>query len=735
MKTNRRRFLQYGGVAPLGMLLTASSKADTGPKTSFFERIGAARRGTPDALRGFIVSDVHFGWRHPSQPQNAVINQLIGHILQKFDDLDIFLDTGDIHHRDADDHGRRDWTNILANGVWHLPFFVAAGNHETMNFAAAKEDGREPEERVMQLCNIPCRPYYSATIKGIHLVFLPQLLDVNLVTREALSWLELDLTVHRQQTVLIFTHNALAGTTQSHDSKVYRQIANSQEVLEILDKHPQVLAWMHGHNHTWEIVEKDGRLYVSNGRLGGFSPSFPGHYGEGHLGGIYFEVTKDRFVVRGYSATHRCFFDELPGYAHMTQTLSTKTSFDPHVGASVCWGVGAARDGLRTPAYQHYLGAPGSETELFVADEQSPVFSENSNFYALAEETQGWSRGCSIAGLSVNPIQDVDGQIDGIRLEKNRIVLLPLAGQETRSLFSPKKNAQMAYYRCAPNHSYRARATVSADEDGPAAQIIITVFDHLANPLHRVESPLEPLSPQPRQLQAVLYVPASAAKGTIYENPDSDKALSLGVELRLTRLTAPATVYRLEVAEEQTDNAAQDAGILVGSEKIVFRRAIEKDHPARARITQPLKARQAIETIAAGKRGISWLIRQNNVLWQIRNAIAEQTADGTLCIGPIRNQFANRHEIVLAPIPPISTPFVHYIIGINRCRIEPYNAQRKEFRIYVDEFLGNYQEIQFLNVPGPISFVDNVGHRAYQSVVPHSAGVQPQKPGWLTVRF
>ena len=41
------------------------------------------------------------------------------------------------------------------------------------------------------------------------------------------------------------------------------------------------------------------------------------------LGGMYFEVRRDRFVVRAYSATEGKFFDEIPGCAHLTQELSS----------------------------------------------------------------------------------------------------------------------------------------------------------------------------------------------------------------------------------------------------------------------------------------------------------------------------------------------------------------------------------------------------------------------------
>ena len=71
-----------------------------------------------EIFKGFIVSDSHFGWAHKMQPTIEEQAAAIKNILNKFPDLDIFLDTGDAHHNDhhnnANPHkARKDWVDII----------------------------------------------------------------------------------------------------------------------------------------------------------------------------------------------------------------------------------------------------------------------------------------------------------------------------------------------------------------------------------------------------------------------------------------------------------------------------------------------------------------------------------------------------------------------------------------------------------------------------------------------
>lgn len=686
------------------------------------------------AMSGFIVSDAHLGWRHPSQPSNMMMAQAIGYIREQFPNLDVFIDTGDIHHGNSDDIGRRDWTEVIGSGIGRLPFYIAAGNHEIVNFGSAPNF--DLEARVMRLTSMTCRPYFSFDIKGIHIVCLPELIMVNLVTDEALAWLDLDLSLNKDKTTLIMTHNSLRGTTQPHDSKVYRQVANTKRVMKVLDRYPNVVAWMHGHNHTWELVKKDGRFYVSNGRIGGFSPPYKGNYGAGHLGGIYFEVGKDYITIRGYSATKRCFFDEIPGYEHMSQTMKIKSSYDPEAPSAVSWGMGLARDGLRVPAYQHHIISQEGKQELFVTGTEGPVFSENVDFSAVAEQTEGWSKARAISGLNISPKKDIDDEIDGIRFLKPGLEILPLAnGNKSRSVYSPQSSAKNCYYHCVPGRSYQARIKAKALQSGPKCKLIFHVYDSTGKNLYQSESDLQLLDTANKMFAAACTIPQTAAANTIYEDPKTDNMVNIVVEVKFEDLTVPVQLYEFALMQKDGADHTEDVKIRIHSKDYVFPGKLKKGRIERVELTDTLDGREVVETHAAGSGCVTWLVRQSDLAYQVRNAPAGLAPDGSLDVGPVRNEFSERKEVIIVPLKRPDTPYVHRMQRINRCRIEPYDPVNKEMRVHVMELFEGYTDIKILNAPGSLGRLENVGHRNVGANITDMAGVEVKEVGPVVVGF
>lgn len=691
--------------------------------------------GETPAVRGFIVSDDHFGWKHPMQPNNNTIAHAIGNIIESFPNLDVFIDSGDIHHGNSDDRGRSDWTEIVQGGVGELPFLLSGGNHELIGYGNALPEN-ESESRTMSIGSVPCRPYYSFDIKGVHIVCLPEMLSPNLITGESLDWLEVDLSLNKDKTVLIITHNALPGTTSPCDSLVYRQIADEERVQAIIDSYPNVVAWMHGHNHTWELVEKNGKFYVSNGRIGGFSPPYPGNMGAGHIGGMYFEVGPDYFTVRGYSATAGCFFDLLEGYEHLTRTMKIKTSFNPKEPAAASWGMGGSRDGQFIPAYQHYLSAPGSKADLVLAGANGPVFSENSDIVYVAEQVDGWSKARSLAGLAVSPKKDVDGEIDGIRFLHPGLEILPLGpGKTTRRLESPHGSGNCVYYRCAPGKTYRALTRVEAEKPGPKCQLIFGVYDSRGNKLFEKECDLIAMTTEPMEIQGVVTIPADLKGTGIFEDESSDNLLNITIDARFEDLTVPVRVYKLELAENTLEMNTLNPKVTLGGKTPAYTGQIAPGEYKTLALDTLLSPREVVKVSAQGNHRVTWLVRQNNLKWQVRNAPAAWLPDGMLQVGPVRNRFAYYNEIIIAPLAEPDAPFVHRMRGINRCRIEPYDREKKELRIHVDEIIGEYSEIQIHNTPGAPKSFENVSDRCYESIVPRSVGVEPTKTGLVIVRF
>ena len=135
---------------------------------------------------------------------------------------------------------------------------------------------------------------------------------------------------------------------------------------------------MHGHNHNFEVINRDDMLFVSNGRIGGFDPS-KGKYG---IGGVYFEITKDKLIVKCYSAEKDMFLDSFD--VSLSQTLDVKTTFDNKADFAYSYGVGGAVNGERIPAYHHHVGE-NTKSELFLTGCNSAIINDD---HAMTKYTE-----------------------------------------------------------------------------------------------------------------------------------------------------------------------------------------------------------------------------------------------------------------------------------------------------------------------------------------------------------
>ena len=145
----RRHFVNLTSAATAGLFLDAHLPALGATETNAGAR--------SNILKGFIVSDSHFGWKNPEQPAVEEQRQAMAHLMQRFPDLDVFIDTGDAHHNYATAEDRGHWTEVVPGGCGTLPFYFLAGNHDV----TAWSYDWSPEQDIMRVASIGCRPYFS----------------------------------------------------------------------------------------------------------------------------------------------------------------------------------------------------------------------------------------------------------------------------------------------------------------------------------------------------------------------------------------------------------------------------------------------------------------------------------------------------------------------------------------------------------------------------------------------
>jgi hypothetical protein len=663
---------------------------------------------TPPRFQGFIVSDAHFGWVDEQQPSPDAIRQSMARILERFPSLDVLIDSGDAHHNNASDSARAGWTDIIAGGCGTLPFLYCMGNHEH----GGNEDA---EARSCRLGSLSCRPYQSWTIRGIHFIMAPQMMQACYVSEEALEWLELDLAAHRDITTIFVSHNSLKGTTKSGFDIGYRQVVNSPRVLDLLKRYPNVVAWMHGHNHTWELVHAFGKLFVSNGRIGGFDPGGPGASGKGHTGGIFFEVGSEYVTVRGYSVTRDAFFDEIdPGSSYMHRRLAVRTSLNPSGTASVCYGVGRARPRQRTPVWRHFAGA-SVRAEALLAKARTPVINENPRFELYTQRVEHGGKTPTtkiLPGFAVTPRYAEGDAPDntwewtdpGLRLKAlssptaSRVILLPGA-----------RDGRFQYYRCSPATRLAVELVARCERPGPRAQIRCRVHDSAGEERVLLTADEFALDKRAVPFRHTFELPAAFEGRSIYVDPASNTELQVSFEVTVKELSNDVLIERLEVTLAtpapspalSLDGRRADAGV----------------------IAAPAGARQVVESLGHA----SWLIRESGLEWQIRNAPSGMR-DGWIEIEGLRNQFSARQEVVIAPLAGRPACFVHRLRHVRSARVLPAASTRSGITVQLVELYGA-AEVDIIAAARPtrVAGADQWKYRDGCVTIARST------PGWIEV--
>lgn len=106
------------------------------------------------------------------------------------------------------------------------------------------------------------------------------------IGEEQQQWLKLQLDSAQvaKQKVILFSHMPLRPIENSHN------MWNNDEILEIIENSPNVVAFINGHNHAGEYIFKNGIHYIT---VFGMVDTKIGSYG-------ILEIYQDSLVLKGY---------------------------------------------------------------------------------------------------------------------------------------------------------------------------------------------------------------------------------------------------------------------------------------------------------------------------------------------------------------------------------------------------------------------------------------------------
>ncbi|GAA4822136.1 hypothetical protein GCM10011365_24910 [Marinicella pacifica] len=603
-----------------------------------------------NSISGFIFSDAHIGWEHEMQPSLETQAEMIKRIKEFFPHLDLVFDTGDVYHAHIKEPGRkiaRDfWLSKMAGEFPTSLVHYIPGNHE---LGVGLKDA---EITASELGSMNLRPYYSFDYKGIHFISLPQLLSTILISRESLNWLKQDLLINREKTTLIFSHNCLKETTFTNDETGYREIVNSDEVYKIINEYNNVIGWFHGHNHQYEIVKKHERLYVSNGRIGGFNPpKHWGDFGQGHLGGIYFEINHIGLNVKCFSATENCFLEDL-GLTHLSNHLPSITSYQPDGKTNYYWGHGKLLNDTKHHFHNHYLGH--TTPYAIITPNPNTVINENND---LTYETEFFFAGSDInkvVGFVIKPgaLKSIDTK-DGL--------MINTLAQKKFQIHFPEENylydtylSRSGYYRCSQNCTYELVAKFSNLNDDTRIKYSFKVLDIEHNVCFKQDK-FKSFQLIDNRLQTTFKIPDKMTQ------EPADNHLYLFITIEVTNPPDNIFVQYINLNQIIDPDKVKPKLFEINNSTfpITEKQTITK--------SKSLMSPTGIINVQDNNTSHTLLVVTPDVQWQIRNACAE-LFDDEIHIHSMRHDFQNNPEIILTPTTQKST-FINRLKNITSCKI------------------------------------------------------------------
>jgi hypothetical protein len=512
----------------------------------------------------------------------------------------------------------------MANPFSNTLFHYVPGNHEL---------GKGPTDEEITANKIGSnnfRPYYSFDYKGIHFISLPQLLDTILVNRESLDWLSHDLSINKHKSTLIFSHNSIKNTTFDNGENGYRTVVNSEALLKIINKYNNVIAWFHGHNHQYEIVKKHNRLYVSNGRIGGFNPPDSwGNFGQGHLGGIYFEVRSTGLLVKCYSATKNTFLDQL-GYSNLTKKLSLTTSFDNSLGLNYYFGHGSLTNNVSYEVINHYLSH--KDVKINIRELESTTLNDNSSFELTTELFFIGKRIKRIIGYQLLP-RDLERRSvkNGLLIEKNvnKRITINLPTQKKTKL---NYMVRGSYFRCESKDEFNAGIKYKSNFNDTKPSIMMSYRVYSKEQVILFDSEKIHMNKLGKQFfTESIKIPIL--------NEYEEKYLRVSFDL--IDFPKEFVLTKLSLSKEVNTNKSQS---------IEINEIIYSQPKNNLIIKQDEYQKQGTSSIKYyGKKPVSCLIKIKDVEWQIRNAISTYEKNKISLIA-YRHQYQSPNEVILKPI-------------------------------------------------------------------------------------
>jgi hypothetical protein len=184
--------------------------------------------------------------------------------------------------------------------------------------------------------------------------------------------------------------------------------------------------------------------------------------------------------------------------------------------------------------------------------------------------------------------------------------------------------------------------------------------------------------------EAEAAMPAAAAQQTIYSDPASDNLIQVMVQANFAGLSSELTLRKFELLAADAKGGTLNPAMIIDGKKYSHAGVTTSGQPVRFEIPPPTAARSVYECRADGNRRVTWLVRHQALDWQVRNATVADHGK-YLEIGPLRNPWTHRREVVIAPMGEVKEHYVHRLQNTEKVRVYPLNRNNDVLKIEVLE--------------------------------------------------
>ena len=130
----------------------------------------------------------------------------------------------------------------------NIPFYCVLGNHDIIDYEMNCDDPHNLTKSLIDELSMN-NPVYAMMHDGILFLIVPELGYVQWTHPVEYEWIEFMTSLYPNTTTIIFCHQAIEDTTKKYVYEPYRAKQDMAWWANLFKNNPQIIMWIHGHNH------------------------------------------------------------------------------------------------------------------------------------------------------------------------------------------------------------------------------------------------------------------------------------------------------------------------------------------------------------------------------------------------------------------------------------------------------------------------------------------------------